>query len=83
LKERGLAARTEPVAVSHAEQKLAARMVRDKIIDATLVINNRPCRGPAGCDTLLPLLLPPGYSLTVHGPNYRKTFTGGAVPPWR
>jgi hypothetical protein len=20
---------------------------------------------------------------TVHGPNYRKTFTGGATPPWR
>jgi hypothetical protein len=83
LKERGLSARTEPVAVSHAEQKLAARMVRDKIAHATLVINNRPCRGPSSCDTLLPVMLPAGYSLTVHGPNYRKTFSGGANPPWR
>nr|WP_245589831.1 DddA-like double-stranded DNA deaminase toxin [Amycolatopsis balhimycina] len=30
-----------------------------------------------GCDTLLPVILPKGYSLTVHAPNYRKTFTGG------
>lgn len=82
LKARGFAARTEPLAVSHAEQKLAAHMVRDKITHATLVINNRPCRGPLSCDTLLPILLPAGYSLTVHAPNYRKTFTGGAGSRW-
>jgi hypothetical protein len=83
LKRRGITAWAEPIAVSHVEQKLAARMVREKITHATLVINNTPCGGVLGCDALLPVLLPAGYSLTVHGPNYRKTFTGGAVPRWR
>ncbi|MEU4806356.1 DddA-like double-stranded DNA deaminase toxin [Actinosynnema sp. NPDC023587] len=50
--------------------------------EVTLVLNHRPCRGAMGCDTLLPILLREGYSLTVHGPNYRKRFTGGAEPWW-
>jgi hypothetical protein len=83
LRTRGLPLRSEPAAISHVEQKLAALMVRSRVRHATLVINNRPCRGPAGCDTFVPVILPNGYSLTIYAPGYRKTFTGGASPSWR
>jgi hypothetical protein len=72
-----------PTAVSDVEQKLAARMVQDGRRHADVVINNVPCVGRYGCDALVPVILPDGYSLTVHGPNYRKTYTGGAKPWWR
>jgi hypothetical protein len=49
----------------------------------TVVLNQRPCKGDYGCDELVPVVLPEGYSLTVHAPNYRKRFTGGARPWWR
>lgn len=45
-------------------------------------INNTPCPGPLGCDTLLPAVLPPGATLTVYGtaedgtPTV-DTYTGG------
>lgn len=57
--------------------KAAVRARRDGATHTEVVLNNVPCRGIYGCDQLLPILLPSGYSLTVHGPNYRKTFTGG------
>lgn len=82
LRRRGLAVRRDPVSATHVEMKLAARMIRDGITHTDVVINNRPCGRELGCDTLLPILLPDGYSITVHGPNYRKTFTGGAASPW-
>jgi hypothetical protein len=49
----------------------------------TLVLNNVPCVGRMGCTRLISVLLPDGYSLTVHGPNYRRRFTGGGRPWWR
>lgn len=72
-----------PTAVSDVEQKLAVRMVQDGRQHVDVVINNLPCVGRFGCDALVPVILPAGYSLTVHGPNYRKTYTGGAKPWWR
>lgn len=74
-----------PVTVTHVEMKLAAHMTSEGISAATVVINNYPCKGPAGCDTLVPRMLPDGSSLTVHGVTrqgtiMRKTYTGGA--PW-
>lgn len=72
-----------PTAVSDVEQKLAVRMVQDGRRHVDVVINNLPCVGRFGCDALVPVILPAGYSLTVHGPNYRKTYTGGAKPWWR
>lgn len=82
LKERGVDPKRKLVAIFHAEQKVAGVMVREKITHATLVINHQPCYGDFGCDTLLPVLLPAEYSLTVHGPdNYCKTFTGGRTLP--
>ncbi|WET78192.1 SCP1.201-like deaminase [Amycolatopsis sp. QT-25] len=72
--------RGELATTADIEQKLAARMVSEgrKHLDVTL--NNRPCKGPYGCDTLVPIILPEGYTMTVHAPKYRKTFTGGATP---
>ncbi len=71
------------------EQKLAAYMAANGIEHATVIINHTPCRqGPDSCDTLVPILLPEGYTLTVHGqkPNGTRTrirYTGGAQPWWR
>lgn len=75
-------------AADDVELKLAALM-RDqgktdpRMRHITVVINNRPCKGDLSCDELIPVILPEGYSLTVHAPNYRKRFTGGAKPWWR
>ncbi|MBM7810048.1 DddA-like double-stranded DNA deaminase toxin [Saccharothrix algeriensis] len=69
------------------ELKLAARMREEGPVDpamrhVTVVINHVICQGPLSCDTLVPVVLPEGYTLTVHGPGYYKQFTGG-TPPWR
>lgn len=73
---------------SDVEMKLAARMVRDGISQVTVFINNAPCRGQLSCDTLVPIMLPEGATLTVHGVNrdgtlFKKRYTGGARPWWR
>ncbi|GAA2774810.1 DddA-like double-stranded DNA deaminase toxin [Saccharopolyspora taberi] len=76
--------RRVPAAVStHVETKLAARMRHEGIEHAEVVINNLPCPGPFGCDRLVPMVLPEGSSLTVHGTaedgsTYRKRYTGKA-----
>ncbi|MDU0288512.1 DddA-like double-stranded DNA deaminase toxin [Saccharothrix longispora] len=79
----GPAAKTADV-----EIKLAARMVEEGIRHVTVIINNIPCVGRFGCDTLVPILLPAGATLTVHGTTekgerFRKRYTGGARPWWR
>ncbi|MCP3805111.1 hypothetical protein NLX83_38185 [Allokutzneria sp. A3M-2-11 16] len=78
-----------PIATAaDVEMKLVALM-REKGADDpewrhfTLVINNRPCRGILGCATLIGIMLPEGYSLTIHAPNYHKRIPGGAKPWWR
>jgi len=91
LVERDLQARGMPgksVRASDVEMKLAAHMVRYGIKHATVVINHVPCRGKLGCDQLVPILLPEGSTLTVHGETVRgqrfyKKYTGGAQPWWR
>ncbi|WP_410596271.1 DddA-like double-stranded DNA deaminase toxin [Amycolatopsis sp. lyj-23] len=80
LQERGIPVPAETTRVSDVEQKLAARMVHEGRRHLDVALNNRPCKGPYGCDTLVPVILPEGYSMTVHAPRYRKTFTGGAKP---
>lgn len=74
-------------AAADVELKLAALMREKGRTDPamrhiTVVINNRPCKGDLSCDELVPVIPPEGYSLTVHAPNYRKRFTGGAKPWW-
>jgi hypothetical protein len=66
----------------HAEMKLAARLRAEfertgQPQHATVVLNFEPCKRLQGCAALLPVMLPEGCSLTVHAPNYRRTFTGG------
>ncbi|MFJ8815263.1 DddA-like double-stranded DNA deaminase toxin [Amycolatopsis thermoflava] len=80
LREKGIPQRGDVTTTADVEQKLAARMVREGRRHLDVVLNNQPCRGLFGCDTLLPVILPEGYSLTVHAPNYQKTFTGGKQP---
>lgn len=58
-------------------------MAREECVSMDILINNVPCEGPYGCDSLVPVILPAGYALTVYGPNYKKTFRGGATPWWR
>ncbi|MBB5958035.1 hypothetical protein FHS29_004643 [Saccharothrix tamanrassetensis] len=70
------------------ELKVAADMVARGIRHAEVVINHVTCKGPDSCDTLVPVLLPEGSTLTVHGINQAGTrtrvrYTGGATPPWQ
>jgi len=66
----------------HAEMKVGAQLRAEfertgQPQHATVVLNFEPCRERRGCARLLPVMLPEGCSLTVHAPNYRRTFTGG------
>lgn len=77
----------KPLRTSDIEMKLAARMAENGVTHAAIVINNVPCKGILSCDTLVPILLPDGSTLTVHGVEpdgtpYVKRFEGGARPWW-
>ncbi|MFV2008595.1 MULTISPECIES: DddA-like double-stranded DNA deaminase toxin [unclassified Micromonospora] len=72
-----------PQRTGDIEMKVAMQMRDRGIRHLDIVLNNVPCRGRLGCDGMLPILLPEGSSITVHGPNFRKTYTGGARPWWR
>ncbi|WP_372448535.1 DddA-like double-stranded DNA deaminase toxin [Saccharothrix coeruleofusca] len=53
------------------------RFERPPGADATLAVNNRPCDvGPLSCVRIVPRVLRPGQSLTVHWPGGVKTYTG-------
>ncbi|GAA0589255.1 hypothetical protein GCM10010174_00110 [Kutzneria viridogrisea] len=67
-----------PAAIqTHVEVKAVMRMRQAGRTHATLVVNNRPCPGPLGCDRLLPVLLEPGQTLTVHWPGGQsRTYSG-------
>ncbi|WP_285643425.1 DddA-like double-stranded DNA deaminase toxin [Lentzea sp. NBRC 102530] len=85
LKEMGVPG--TPVTAVDVEVKLAVHMARNNVQHATVVLNNTPCKGRFGCDVLVPVVLPEGSTLTVHGITSdgritRKTYTGGAPAPW-
>ncbi|ATE53019.1 DddA-like double-stranded DNA deaminase toxin [Actinosynnema pretiosum] len=83
LLERGYPLPGAPYVTTHVEMKLAVRMVGEDLRHATLVIDNVPCGLVLGCERLLGVVLPAGFSLTVHGAGgYERTFTGGQKPPW-
>ncbi|ONI85874.1 hypothetical protein ALI144C_12230 [Actinosynnema sp. ALI-1.44] len=78
----------KPQRASDVEMKTAAWQRTTGTKHATVVINHVPCKGRMGCDTLVPVILPTGYSLTVHGQytdgrTFYKKYTGGAEPWWR
>jgi hypothetical protein len=50
----------------HVESHLAARMRREGIREASLVINNQVCEGRFSCDRLLPDILPVEARLTLY-----------------
>jgi hypothetical protein len=80
---RTMKARRIPVRASDVEMKLAAHMRTKGIRSATLVVNNLPCEGPLGCDALVPVILPTGYTLTVHGPDgFVRVYEGGKTSSW-
>jgi hypothetical protein len=67
-----------PTRASDVEMKLAAHMRNNGIKSATLVINYVPCEGAMGCDTLVPVILPKGYTLTVYGTRgFVRVYEGG------
>ncbi|MBW4716990.1 hypothetical protein KZQ38_07430 [Saccharothrix sp. SC076] len=89
LAERQLAAKGLPsrtLRSGDVEMKLAADMAANGIKHATVVINHVPCKGRMNCDTLVPILLPEGATLTVYGINANGTRTRvryrGAQPWW-
>ncbi|GLY47969.1 DddA-like double-stranded DNA deaminase toxin [Lentzea sp. NBRC 102530] len=67
----GIGVPAVPITTSDVELKLAVHMAQQGIRDATVVINHMPCKGDFGCDTLVPVVLPEGSSLTVYGINRR------------
>ncbi len=73
----GVPEKFKPMSIDHVEMKVALRMVKRGTKNVELAINNKSCRGLWSCRALLPILLPVGFTLTVYGPNYQGTFTGG------
>jgi RHS repeat-associated protein len=65
------------VTKTHVEGHASAIMRQTGAINGTLYINNQPCLGPRGCDSMLPRMLPEDATLRVVGPNgFDKTYTG-------
>ncbi|PPK66241.1 SCP1.201-like deaminase [Actinokineospora auranticolor] len=68
-----------PNTTADVEVKLAVHMRTNRIRHIVLAINNVPCVGDLGCDTLIPRILPAGYTMTVHGANgFHKVYHGKA-----
>lgn len=68
-----------PRRASDVEMKLAVHMRLEGIRSVTVVINHVPCPGEWGCDALVPKILPPGSSMTIHGAGgFLKTYRGEA-----
>ncbi|WP_410665078.1 DddA-like double-stranded DNA deaminase toxin [Amycolatopsis sp. lyj-84] len=65
FKDQG--ARRIPSTTADVEVKLAVHMQNKGIISATVAVNNEVCKGPFGCETLVPKILPQGSALTVYG----------------
>jgi hypothetical protein len=81
--EDEIKSRRIPITVVDVEIKLAAHMRKNGIRSATLVINNSPCGGPMGCNALVPVVLPPGYTMTVYGPDgFKQEYKGGGTSKW-
>lgn len=60
---------------SHVETKFAMRMRGQGLKHETIMVNKLPCPGKWGCRALIGLILPPGSTLTVFGPDgFKKTY---------
>lgn len=77
LIDQGLARPRGSATVSqHVEAKVAWRMRNARVQRAQLVLNNVVCEGPLSCTELLPDILLPGQTLTVHDPVQSHVFSG-------
>ncbi|WP_410576659.1 DddA-like double-stranded DNA deaminase toxin [Amycolatopsis sp. lyj-108] len=65
FKDQGV--RRMPSTTADVEVKLAVHMQNKGITSATVAVNNEVCKGPFGCETLVPKILPQGSALTVYG----------------
>ncbi|GAA4005881.1 SCP1.201-like deaminase [Allokutzneria multivorans] len=72
-----------PSKASDVEMKLAVHMRVNGIRSATLLVNHVPCPGPLGCDALIGVILPKGYTLTVYGADgFYRRYQGGKTSSW-
>ncbi|SDP06966.1 DddA-like double-stranded DNA deaminase toxin [Lentzea jiangxiensis] len=60
----------------HVEGKVAWRLRTSGDTHVDLVVNFPMCAGPYSCRNLLPFILKPGQSMTVHDPMKTRTFHG-------
>ncbi|WP_197289112.1 DddA-like double-stranded DNA deaminase toxin [Nocardia sp. NRRL S-836] len=60
----------------HVEGKVAWRLRNSGDTHVDLVINFPMCAGPYSCKNLVPFILKPGQSMTVHDPMKTRTFHG-------
>ncbi|WP_328995796.1 hypothetical protein OG394_14140 [Kribbella sp. NBC_01245] len=77
LRERGIPPRNSDsiTTPSHVETKFAMRMRLQGRKHETIMVNKLPCPGKWGCRALIGLILPPGSTLTVFGPDgFKKTY---------
>lgn len=66
-------------ASKHVEVKVGWRMRQGGVSHAELVVNNELCNGALSCSQLLPFVLGPGQTLTVHDPVRSRVFRGRDV----
>ncbi|MCX2953630.1 DddA-like double-stranded DNA deaminase toxin [Lentzea sp. NEAU-D7] len=66
-------------ASKHVEIKVAWRMRLSGVKHVELVVNNELCNGALSCAQLLPFVLGPGQTLTVHDPVRSRVFRGKDV----
>ncbi|MET9225012.1 DddA-like double-stranded DNA deaminase toxin [Lentzea sp. NPDC003310] len=66
-------------ASKHVEVKVGWRMRLNGVDEAELVVNNELCNGVLSCAKLLPFVLGPGQTLTVHDPVRSRVFRGKDV----
>ncbi|WP_090008629.1 DddA-like double-stranded DNA deaminase toxin [Lentzea albidocapillata] len=66
-------------ASKHVEVKVGWRMRLTGVSHAELVVNNELCNGALSCAQLLPFVLGPGQTLTVHDPVRSRVFRGKDV----
>ncbi|RKZ78238.1 MAG: hypothetical protein DRR16_28050, partial [Candidatus Parabeggiatoa sp. nov. 3] len=59
----------------HVEAQVAGKMVACQMSSGTLVINNRPCPGKAGCDNSVERMIPIGSKLRVIVPKSLDRYT--------
>jgi hypothetical protein len=61
---------------SHVEAHAGAVMRIEGWLEATLYLNQVPCKERLGCERGLPRFVPPGAKLTIYAPGYVRVVRG-------